>query len=307
MFNLGQNPKVRGSGHLILNALRAFNIIALAAMMVSSWAMIVISGMTGHFSFFDTASHFFVFLFAVFLTITELNLFKGYFNNNWPVFTIEHSLAWLGVFMIMLGCQVLGNLDKDKYSQENLSLAIWRLVLASGILAIAFGFFNIIASIIFRDGSQGITARHIRKDGSLATADNKASMYDHSVRDDAYQHTPASYHQEKEELSRFRRATRLMNPMNMNLPKNFNFRRSRMEPQSEKRIISSPILHDRDVERGSHDGYPGNDRVSPMTGVQAPDAAHHPAFARSSRYSVASLDRFTDVPGRDRAYDKNYL
>lgn len=314
MFNLGQNSKVRGSGHLILNALRALTIIGLVALMVSSWAMIVLSGLTGQFYFFDTIAHFFVFLFAVFLTITELNLFQRYFRDNWPVFSVSHSLAWLGVFMVMLGCQVLGKLDKDKYSQKNLTLPIWRLVLASGILAIAFGFFNLIASIIFRDGSQGITARHIRKDGSLATADSKTTMYDdYSARDaysrdGGYSSQPAtSYRQEKEEVSRFRRATRLMNPMN--LPKNLNFRKSRMQPHSEKPVISKPIMTthlEPDVERGrdSEEEMLQDDRRSPiMPAVQRPPTALHPMHTgASSRYSVADMPRFsTDVR------HKNYL
>jgi hypothetical protein len=310
MFNLGQNSKVRGSGHLILNALRAFTLIGLAAIMVSSWAMIVISGLTGQFYFFDTIAHFFVFLFAVFLTITELNLFQRYFRDNWPVFSVSHSLAWLGVFMVMLGCQVLGNLDKAKYSQKNLSMPIWRLVLASGILAIAFGLFNMIASIIFRDGNQGITARHIRKDGSLATADNKATMYDdYSARDaysrdGGYSQPAASYHQEKEEVSAFRRATRMINPMN--LPRNLNFRKSRMQPHTEKPIISKPILtREPDVELGrDSDEILEDDRRSPiMPAIQRPPTALHPMnTGTSSRYSVADMPRYsTDV------HHKNYL
>ena len=308
MFNLGQNSKVRGSGHLILNGLRACTLIGLAAVMVSSWAMIVIAGLNGDFSFFDTVGHLFVFIFAVFLTITELSLFQRYFRDNWPVFSFSHSLAWLGVFMIMLGCQVLGNFDKDKYSQKNLTPPIWRLVLASGILSIAFGFFNIIASIIFRDGSQGITARHIRKDGSLATADNKAAMYDEYPardaysRDGGYSQPSASFYQEKEEdVSRFRRATRMMNPMN--LPKNLNFRKSKIQPQVSQPIISRPIMtrNERDVERGNDDDTLIDDRRSPiMPAVQRPPTALHPMHTgTSSRYSVANMSRYSG--------DKNYL
>ncbi|KAJ9165197.1 hypothetical protein NKR19_g566 [Coniochaeta hoffmannii] len=316
MFNLGRNSKVRGSGHLILNVLRALTIIGLVAIMGSSWAMIVLSGLTGKFFFFDTISHFFVFLFAVFLTITEVNLFQRYFSDNWPVFSVSHSLAWLGVLMIVLGCQVLGNLDKDKYSRENLTLPIWRLVLASGILAITFGFINIVASIIFRDGNQGITARHIRKDGSLATADNKATMYDNYSardaysRDGAHSQPAASYHQEREEVSAFRRATRMMNPMN--LPKNLNFRKSKIQPHSEKPVISKPILaQEPDIERGrDSDDIPmvQDDRRSPIVpAVQRPPTALHPMHTGvSSVYSVAHhIDRFGD--DRDRTYNKDYL
>jgi hypothetical protein len=316
MFNLGQNSKVRGSGHLILNALRALTIIGLVAIMASSWAMIVLSGLAGKFYFFDAVSHFFVFLFAVFLAITEVNLFQRYFADNWPVFSASHSLAWLGVFLIMLGCQVLGNLDKEKYDQKNLTLPIWRLVLSAGILAIAFGLLNIVASIIFRDGNQGITARHIRRDGSLATADNKATMYDNYSsrdaysRDGGYSQPAASYQQEKEELSAFRRATRMINPMN--LPKNLNFRKSKVQPHSDKPIISKPIInHEADIERGRDSDeieMVQDDRRSPIVpAVQRPPTALHPMHTGvSSVYSVAHhIDRFAD--DRDKTYGKNYL
>lgn len=307
MFNLGKNSKVRGSGHLILNGLRACTLIALAAVMVSSWAMIVIAGLNGDFYFFDTMEKISIFLFAIFLTITELSIFQRYFQNNWPVFSFSHSLAWLGGFMVMLGCQLLANFDKDKYSQKKLTLPIWRLVLGSSILAISFGFFNIVASIIFRDGNEGITARHIRKDGSLANADNNAAVYDkYSARDaysrdDAYSQPSGSYHQEKEEeVSRFRRATRMMNPMN--LPKNLNFRKSRIQPQVSQPVISRPIMtHDRDIERGDDDdALLEDDRRSPiMPAVQRPPTALHPIHTgTSSRYSVANMSRFSD---------KNYL
>lgn len=312
MFNLGRNPKVRGSGHLVLNALRALTIIGLVAVMVSSWAMIVISGLTGQFYFFDTIAHFFVFLVAIFLTISELNIFQRYFRDNWPVFSVSHSLAWLGVLMVMLGCDVLANLDKDKYSQKNLTLPIWRLVVASGILAIAFGFFNIVASVIFRDGSQGITARHIRQDGSLATADNsKATMYDDYAardgysRDGSYSQPAPSYRQDKEEVSAFRRATRLMNPMN--LPKNLNFRKSKMQPPAEKLVISKPIVtREPDVERGrnSEEETLQDDRRSPIVpALQRPPTALHPMHTGvSSVYSVAHhIDRF-GADDRDRNY-----
>lgn len=311
MFNLGRNPKIRGSGHLILNALRAVTIIGLLAVMVSSWAMIVISGLTGQFYFFDTITHFFDFLLAVFLAISELNIFQRYFRDNWPVFSVSHSLAWLGVLMVMLGCEVLANLDKDKYSQKNLTLPLWRLVVASGILAIAFGFFNIVASVIFRDGSQGITARHIRQDGSLATADNKSTMYDDYRSRDAYSRDrgfsqpAASSRQEKEEVSAFRRATRLMNPMN--LPKNLNFRKSNLPPPAEKPVISNPIMtYEADVERGrDSDATLQDDRSSPIVpALQRPPTALHPMHTGvSSMYSVAHhIDRF----GSDDR-DRNYL
>jgi hypothetical protein len=185
-------------------------VIGLVAMMASSWGMIVLAGLAGRFDFWDTMAHIFVFLFAVFLTISEVDLFTRYFEANWPIFSVSHSLAWLGVFLVGLAMQVLSNLEKDKYSQKNLGQPIYRLVLASGILNIIFGLFNLLASIIFRDGAQNITARRIRRDGSLASPDEAYGGYG------SYAKHSASVHDEKDQgISRARRFTQMMNPRNI--------------------------------------------------------------------------------------------
>ena len=169
-------PTIKGTGYMVLNGLRALTLIGLAMTMASSWIMIILSGLGGRFDFFDTASHFFVFAVAVFLFISELNIrsFRGFFARNWPVLCPTHSLVWLGVAMVVMGCSIMGDLVKPAYSMENLGLAMWRLVLASGILSLTFGVFNVVASLIFNT-SEGegkirrrITARMIRSHGDQA-------------------------------------------------------------------------------------------------------------------------------------------
>lgn len=169
-------PTIKGTGYLVLNGLRALTLIGLAMAMASSWIMIVLSGLSGRFDFFDSASHFFVFGVAIFLFISELNIrsFRGYFARNWPVLCPTHSLVWLGLAMVVMGCAIMGDLVKPAYSMENLGLAMWRLVLATGILSLTFGVFNVVASLIFNT-SEGegkirrrITARMIRSHGDQA-------------------------------------------------------------------------------------------------------------------------------------------
>ncbi|KAJ4417275.1 hypothetical protein N0V85_001919 [Neurospora sp. IMI 360204] len=169
-------PTIKGTGYLVLNGLRALTLIGLAMAMASSWIMIVLSGLGGRFDFFDTASHFFVFAVAIFLFISELNIrsFRGFFARNWPVLCPTHSLVWLGLAMVVMGCAIMGDLVKPAYSMDNLGLAMWRLVLASGILSLTFGVFNVVASLIFNT-SEGegkirrrITARMIRSHGDQA-------------------------------------------------------------------------------------------------------------------------------------------
>lgn len=290
MFNLGANSKVRGSGHLVLNGLRALTLIGLGTVMVACWAMIVMSGITRHFDFFDTISHFFIFGISVFLIISEVNFFKAYFENNWPVLSPTHSLAWLGLALVIIGCSIMGDLVKPAYSQENLGLPIWRLVIASAILSIAFGVFNLVASVIFRDGKNRITARMIRSDGNLAAPGYKDSPYDVSSyttypTNDGYSQRSNSLRQKEEEAvppSAARRFTRALNP------KNFNFRKSRLQISAPM-----PLGGHRDVEHGSTEQL--NDRASPIIpAVQRPPTALHPAFTGSSRYSEAHMTRFEE-------------
>ncbi|CAK7209274.1 hypothetical protein SBRCBS47491_000388 [Sporothrix bragantina] len=174
MFNLSENTKLRGIGYKALNALRPCNIIALIAVIAASWVMIVLSGVTGQFFFFDAITHVFTSSISIFLILTEIQwgFLKRYFERAWPVFSDRHGFLWLGIAMVALGCDMLGNLNKPVFSSKNLGLPLWRLIMASGILSITFGFFNFIATVIFRDGSSGLTARMIRTDGNLADASN---------------------------------------------------------------------------------------------------------------------------------------
>jgi len=297
-FNPGQNPKVRGSGHLILNGLRVFTISGFILVMAACWAMIVIAGMKGNFSFFDTMSHFFIFVISIFLVISELGLFKPYFTNNWPVLSPSHSLAWLGVAMVVIGCQIMSDMTKPAFSIDGLGLEAHRLVLAAGILAITFGFFNLLASLIFRDSPNGISTRMIRSDGNLAApAHTKESYLGYPPDDFSLSRSGSLRHQmdEQEEARGFKRFTKF-------IP---GFRKSRIEisrpmPHSQEHMPPMPAS-DVDLERsGSNydDEDTLTDRRSPvMPGITRPDTALHPMHRHdrygNDGYSVANVSRFT--------------
>ncbi|KAK3985770.1 hypothetical protein QBC44DRAFT_384556 [Cladorrhinum sp. PSN332] len=284
MFNLMQNSKLRGSGHLVLNALRALTVVGLVVVMAASWAMIVLSGITGHFDFFDTISHFFVFAISVVLVISELGLFKPWFSRNFPILGPEHSLGWLGLALVIIGCDILADLIKPAYEIENIGLAIWRLVLSAGILSITFGVFNMVASVIFRDGSNGINARQIRSDGTLAAPANNKEYYDGYSGD----YIPSQYSRSNSLRRRDEEDAVVMDDEEKRpsafkrLTTNFKFGKSR--PQ-----ISDPIPQD-----PMPDTY--NNRSSPIVpGIQRPATALHPAHtggSRYSKYSEAHMDRF---------------
>ncbi|KAK3386936.1 hypothetical protein B0H63DRAFT_521016 [Podospora didyma] len=274
MLNLGGNSKIWGPGHLILNALRACTIITLGTVIVSSWAMIVLSGITGHFQFFDMISHFFTFMTSIFLVISELGLFKTYFEKHWPVLSPGHSLMWLGFSVLVIGCEMLADTVKPAYTEANLGQAMYRLVLSAGILAVIMGVFNLLCSVIFRDGEQGITARMIRSHGTLAAMNNRAfSAKAHSARSfsngDSYSQRSEPYYRQtdEEKPSAMKRMTNY-----------FMVRKS----QISRPFISSPL--EADVEH--------NARAGPLQpDIPRPPTRLHPAYTgASSHYSVAHMD-----------------
>lgn len=90
---------------------------------------------------------------SVFLVASELSLFRTYYARNWPLLSPSHGFVTLGVAMIILGLNILGNMNKEATSQQSLGLAFWRLVLASGVLVFVVGFFNIIAVRLYSSSS----------------------------------------------------------------------------------------------------------------------------------------------------------
>lgn len=81
----------------------------------------------------------------MFLITSEVSLFRNYFAHEWPVLGSNHGFVALGLAMVVLGVNVLGHLNKESLSQENMGLAFWRIVLAAGVLAFIIGLFNVIA------------------------------------------------------------------------------------------------------------------------------------------------------------------
>ncbi|KAF2745661.1 hypothetical protein M011DRAFT_469328 [Sporormia fimetaria CBS 119925] len=172
--------RVAGSGFVILNIVRGLNIIALASVVASSVVMLVKTFVVSKFFFFDATSHVITALAGLFLIISECSLFRGYFARNWPLLSPAHGFVSLGCAMMVIGLNLLGNMNKEATSQESLGLPFWRLLVASGILAIVIGFFNVVASYIFRDKSRDITARQVRSHGACAESLSERDIEAHS-------------------------------------------------------------------------------------------------------------------------------
>ncbi|PKS06953.1 hypothetical protein jhhlp_005549 [Lomentospora prolificans] len=269
MFNASA---IRGLGHLILNILRACNIITLLSVAVVAWIMIVMTGIRNQFFFFDAASHFFTSCIAILLIISEVNLLKPYFAKHWPVLSNQHGFTWLGMAMIVMGCHVLGNLNKSATSPQTVGAPIHRLILATGILALTFGVANIASSFLFCDRKNNINARMIRNDGNLAASTAKGHHDE-----DVISHRSNSVRHNDVEEEKSNRWTR-----------RFTFAGGR------RLKISRPIPQQPDMEAQ----YPvedwRNSRSSPiLPEIKRPDTALHPMNTGVSRYSeVSHLPRF---------------
>jgi len=81
----------------------------------------------------------------VFLLVSELSLFRSYFARNWPLLSPTHGFVTLALAMLVLGINMLGNLNKAATSQKSLGMSFWRIVIASGIIIFILGFVNLIA------------------------------------------------------------------------------------------------------------------------------------------------------------------
>jgi hypothetical protein len=80
----------------------------------------------------------------VFLIISELPILGQYFLTHWPLLSPLHGFFTLGLAMIAIGADILGNLNKPSASQASLGENIWRSVISSGIIVLVLGFLNII-------------------------------------------------------------------------------------------------------------------------------------------------------------------
>ena len=270
MFNLSENSTLQGRGLVILNVFRVFNLIGLTGVLVASYIMIVMAFKTGNFFFFDFISQLFTTPIVLFLAVSELGVFVRYYERNWPLLSPAHGVGWLGLAMIVMGCQTLGGLNRPSNSVDNLGLPLWRAIIAGGALSIAFGFINIVSALVFRDGSAQINSRNVRAEGSLASA--------RSVRSDNYSARSA--------------------PLKEPKTKRWTARFGKKRPE-----ISAPMPVS-DPEKGY--GGPGDydevilndeDRRSPIQpNIRRPDTAMHPIHHHNSgvsRYSeVSHLPRF---------------
>ncbi|KAI1481245.1 hypothetical protein F4774DRAFT_45534 [Daldinia eschscholtzii] len=255
----------QGSAFIILQVIRACNLAVLLAVIFVSGIMMYFAKMPNGFQFFNDVSLAFVIAVAGLLFWSELPIKTGkaMITRNWPAIGEDRGFTWLGIAMILIGCHHLGALSNKTYANEDVPFQVWQAIMASGIIAIAFGVTNAIASFVFSNKASGVHAREVRNNGATTRDVNFTEEYD------SYRSNSVRKEKTKSRFSIFARG---------------------------KPKISHPIPQD--VEYGhSEDHLPIDDRSSPIIpDVKRPPTALHPAYnagSRSSRYSEAShLDRF---------------
>ncbi|ROV95773.1 hypothetical protein VPNG_08760 [Cytospora leucostoma] len=330
---MSEGGKWLGPAWWILQLLRVGSIIALLSIAASSVMMVVKTHIFNSFFFFQDFGHFITCSVALLLVVSELPQFgpvRDFYRRNWPAFsTVDacnrgHSLAWLGVWMAAMGIYMMGCLNEDGLL-ERLTLPLWRLTLASGILALVFGCFNLIVSVLFRSSAHGITVRMVREHGANVYNARTMIMPPEYGIDTSSLGRSASSGSHSDSIHREKRsaANRFTQNFSHNVAQNFNFsnklRQNRLTgifSKDKKPQISGPMnlrpAQDRDVEaqyphQEHHheeevipdnlevESWEGRDRASPIAPhVQRPPTALHPAYtARSSYYSeVSHLNRF---------------
>ncbi|QIW97403.1 hypothetical protein AMS68_002921 [Peltaster fructicola] len=130
------SKSLAGPGYIILNGIRVMNIIGFIAVITASIGMLVKTSTNSHFFFFDAVSHVVMTIVGMFLLVSELSLFPDFFARNWPLLSPCHGFVTLAVAMLVLGINILGNLNKDANSQDSLGMAFWQLR-AHGAVAVS--------------------------------------------------------------------------------------------------------------------------------------------------------------------------
>lgn len=193
----------------------------------------------------------------------------------------ESGFVFLGLAMIALGFNILGNLNKPATSVENLGLPLWRIVISAGILAAVIGLFNIIATYVFCDRNLGITGRQVRSHGAAIPGSNDSVGKTFSLSSGSTRSRraptpvlPTSNLSTSPEERRRTRWTRIL-PINISKPISNN-----LEQFSKWNNRSSPVAPD--VQRPPTALHPYNRGSIPP-----------PGYPRSSTYSeVSNMNRF---------------
>jgi len=135
VMNLFSGFAASGILMIVLTIVRVCTIITLVSVMTSCWVLAIKIDMGKPWFFFDAASLVFMSGICLFLVLSELPFGKVFFMNHWPAFSARSSLGWLGLALVVIGCNVLGKLNNSNVERKDIGGPWYSLVLASGILS----------------------------------------------------------------------------------------------------------------------------------------------------------------------------
>ncbi|KAI1633945.1 hypothetical protein F4809DRAFT_652241 [Biscogniauxia mediterranea] len=266
MFGKKSESGFQGHAYIILQVIRCCNVAVLLAAMVACALMMIFAKMPNGYQFFGDVSLAFVLVVAGVLAYAEVGIGPGQelIAKTWPVLGPHRGFSWLGISIFLIGCHLLGALSDDTYTNDSVPSQVAQVIMGAGIISLAFGVINVLASFAFRNRQSGVRAREIRNNGAITS--------NVSYRDDySSSHRSNSVRKEKRRTSIWAYA------------------------KNRKPKISRPIPQD--VEQGCGDCP--EDRSSPIIPeVQRPPTVMHPLFnsgRQFSHYSEAShIDRFAE-------------
>lgn len=175
MFGKNSSSGFQGHAYIILQVIRFCNVAVLLAVMVASVLMLIFAKLPNGFQFFADIVHALVFFFAALLIYTEIGVWAKGQNlvaRAWPMLGPDRGFTGLGAIMILIGCHLLGGLSSGTYTDKNVPSQISQVIIGAGIIALAIGFTNIIASLVFK--GENVRARVVRQAG----ATTRAGTYD---------------------------------------------------------------------------------------------------------------------------------
>lgn len=166
--HFGMGPKI---AYIILNVIRALNLLAIAACIAASGSLLVktsdFTNSIGWFNVFDLATKCLIVLFAMLLLITEFPfVLRRFIRTHWPHFGEDNGFGALSASLVFLGCNTLSYLAKKDADEKHLGGDFFRLVQAAGFMALIMAVMNFPTTYIFKNKRNGQSARQVRSDRS---------------------------------------------------------------------------------------------------------------------------------------------
>ncbi|RWA11547.1 hypothetical protein EKO27_g3536 [Xylaria grammica] len=183
MFGKNNSSGFQGHAYIILQVVRVCNVAVLLAVMVASVLMLVFAKLPNGFQFFADIVHALVFFFAALLIFTELGLWgkgQAFVARAWPMLGPDRGFTGLGAIMVLIGCHLLGGLNSGIYTEAGVPSQISQVIIGAGIISLAFGFTNILASLMFKN--EKVRAREIRSAGATTRDVNFNDNYGSTFR-----------------------------------------------------------------------------------------------------------------------------